>query len=268
MSNDKIVRAMNIIKRMPPKHVEKVLKAMINIAPDISEELLQYVDQPLKIVEGDSGRPFVICDFNRDGDSYRSPHSNKYHPPPNDFKPYYPPKRLREMEVSANAIFDQYRHLYYQGGVSSVYFWDLGDKKGFASCWLVHKMIDGERDLDSGYWDSIHVFEVLPKGAHEHIYQLTTTVMVEVAQRTEEMGPGTISGSKSRQLERVCEAKDDGDHIANLGSMLEDNELDLRNAIQTIYIQKTREVIGSMLTFEHDYGTGDMLGDAIKKAKK
>ena len=39
------------------------------------------------------------------------------------------------MEVAANEAFDVYRELYYEGGVGSVYFWDLDD--GFAGVVLL-----------------------------------------------------------------------------------------------------------------------------------
>jgi capping protein beta len=41
------------------------------------------------------------------------------------------------MEVKANEAFDIYRELYYEGGVSSVYFWNLDD--GFAGVVLLKK---------------------------------------------------------------------------------------------------------------------------------
>jgi capping protein beta len=41
------------------------------------------------------------------------------------------------MEIRANEGFDVYRELYYEGGVSSVYFWDIDD--GFAGCVLLKK---------------------------------------------------------------------------------------------------------------------------------
>lgn len=41
------------------------------------------------------------------------------------------------MEVAANQAFDVYRELYYEGGVSSVYFWNLDD--GFAGVVLLKK---------------------------------------------------------------------------------------------------------------------------------
>ncbi len=41
------------------------------------------------------------------------------------------------MEIRANEAFDVYRELYYEGGVSSVYFWNLDD--GFAGVVLLKK---------------------------------------------------------------------------------------------------------------------------------
>jgi len=40
--------------------------------PHLCEDLLTSVDQPLKIARDKSyGKDFLLCDYNRDGDSYR-----------------------------------------------------------------------------------------------------------------------------------------------------------------------------------------------------
>lgn len=41
-----------------------------------------------------------------------------------------PTEKLRKLEIDANMAFDQYREMYFDGGVSSVYLWDLD--QGFA----------------------------------------------------------------------------------------------------------------------------------------
>jgi capping protein beta len=41
------------------------------------------------------------------------------------------------MEVEFNELFDAYRELYFEGGTSSVYLWDL--ENGFAGCFLIKK---------------------------------------------------------------------------------------------------------------------------------
>lgn len=52
-----------------------------------------------------------------------------------------PGERVRKMEVKANEAFDIYRELYYEGGVSSVYLWNLDD--GFAGVVLLKKCKNG-----------------------------------------------------------------------------------------------------------------------------
>lgn len=49
-----------------------------------------------------------------------------------------PSVKLRKLEISANEAFDTYREMYYEGGVSSVYLWDLDDG-GFAGVVLLKK---------------------------------------------------------------------------------------------------------------------------------
>lgn len=99
------------------------------------------MDQPLSIRRcRQTGRDYLLCDYNRDGDSYRSPWSNEFDPPleggPGSAASL-PSEKVRRMEVRANEAFDLYRDLYYEGGVSSVYFWNLDD--GFAGVVLLKK---------------------------------------------------------------------------------------------------------------------------------
>jgi len=102
-----------------------------------------------------TGRDYLLCDYNRDGDSHRSPWSNEFDPPLDEGaggpggvgagglgnegagEGAVPSERVRKMEVRANEAFDVYRDLYYEGGVSSVYFWNLDD--GFAGVVLLKK---------------------------------------------------------------------------------------------------------------------------------
>lgn len=65
----------------------------------------------------------------------RSPWSNQYFPALDDG--FLPSTKLRALEVEANDLFDAYRELYFEGGTSSVYMWDLDG--GFAGCFLIKK---------------------------------------------------------------------------------------------------------------------------------
>ena len=65
---------------------------------------------------------FLKSEFNRDGNSYRSPISNKYSPKINDG--LYPIKELRNLEIKFNKMIQIYTKLYYSdSAVSSVYIW-------------------------------------------------------------------------------------------------------------------------------------------------
>lgn len=121
--------ALDLMRRLPPQQIEKNLTDLIDLVPSLCEDLLSSVDQPLKIAQDRSnGKDYLLCDYNRDGDSYRSPWSNTYDPPLEDGS--MPSERLRKLEVDANHAFDQYREMYFEGGVSSVYLWDMDH--GFA----------------------------------------------------------------------------------------------------------------------------------------
>ena len=268
MSEEQLNSALNLMRRMPPSSIENSLAGLIELVPELTDELLNHVDQPLKLrTDPSKQQPYILCDYNRDGDSFRSPWSNAYYPAMEDG--FMPDARLRALEVEANKIFDIYRKQYFEGGYSSVYFFDTGDDKsgsGFGCVFLIHKDIEGEKGLDKGWWDSIHVFEVQPHTAPAFTYKLTTTVIVSLNLTTQPLaaqqpaggqqagqavGGGAavdLSGSMTKQDERrlPVDEREGQSHIANLGVMLEEMELRVRNAIEGIYIQKTREVVNGM----------------------
>jgi len=46
-----LTSALNLMRRMPPSSVENSLAGMIELVPDLTEELLNHVDQPLKVMK-------------------------------------------------------------------------------------------------------------------------------------------------------------------------------------------------------------------------
>lgn len=60
------------MRRLPPQQIEKNLSDLIDLVPQLCEDLLSSVDQPLKIAKDkENGKDYLLCDYNRDGDSYR-----------------------------------------------------------------------------------------------------------------------------------------------------------------------------------------------------
>jgi hypothetical protein len=63
------------MRRLPPSKIEQNLNGILNLVPSETDEILQRVDQPLKeLADTKVGRKFLLCDYNRDGDSYRYAH--------------------------------------------------------------------------------------------------------------------------------------------------------------------------------------------------
>jgi len=259
---------------------------------DAAEELYQRSDPPLGhaidpaavVVKGGNGgsptkKAFIISDFNRDGDSYRSPWSNIYYPPlasaaaaGGESGGFQPSPQLRQVEMMANEVFDSYRSLYYGSGdssVASVYLWDregVGATEGgggFAGAFLIKKEIkeeDSDQYLRRGTWNSVHVVEVVPSPeGRTASYGMTTTVSLVMEPSASSLSTtdasgstinSCIAGSLTKRSDRVLPISNNGpagaEHIANIGTMIEDMEIELRSSMDSLHIQKTRYVLDSV----------------------
>ncbi|KAJ7170872.1 F-actin-capping protein subunit beta [Mycena crocata] len=259
---DLVDSMLDLMRRLPPTRTEENVTALIGICPEYADDLLGSVDQPLKLrTDRATGKEYLACDYNRDGESYRSPWSNEYDPPLDDGT--IPTPKLRKLEIAANEAFDTYREMYFEGGASSVYLWDLDDG-GFAGVVLLKKTMTPTTPHEpSGSWDSIHVFETAERGRQSH-YKLTSTVMLQLVTRrvsdgeTEEKGSGnggkgspggkhegevSLSGSMTRQTEQDWPILDSSSHISNTGRMIEEMEIKMRNLLQEVYFGKTRDIV-------------------------
>ncbi|KAH8099983.1 F-actin capping protein beta subunit [Cristinia sonorae] len=257
---DLVDSMLDLMRRLPPTRVEENVNSLVGMCPDYADDLLGSVDQPLKVLtDRATGKEYLACDYNRDGDSYRSPWSNEYDPPLEDGT--VPSSKLRKLEITANEAFDTYREMYYEGGVSSVFLWDLDDG-GFAGVVLLKKSLNPSSASEpSGSWDSIHVFEAAERGRQAH-YKLTSTVMLQMVDRAtsktdnvfvgkekdeknevKREGEVTLSGSMTRQTEQDWPLQEQTSHITNTGRMIEEMEIKMRNLLQEVYFGKTRDVV-------------------------
>lgn len=219
----------------------------------MAADLLASVDTPLKTLTcPKTNKPFLCCDYNRDGDMYRSPFSNEFvgDDKPDDDAPK-PSEHLRELELFANDSFDIYRELYYEGGISSVYLWDKeeGDATsdgtiGFDGVVLLKKTLD-----DSSSWDSIHVFEIERKDSNTSTYRLTSTIILDLSEGKSDKNLTYLSGNLTRQTERDYKFKDSSSHVANIGTLIEDVEIQMRNMLQEVYFGKTRDILQDIRSF-------------------
>ncbi|CAN1268058.1 Probable F-actin-capping protein subunit beta [Linum perenne] len=198
--------ALGLMRRIPPKHSVTALSALVSLLPHHSPDLLSQVDQPLQVLcDSDSGKEFILCEYNRDADSYR----------------------------------------YYEGGISSVYLWEDNNEGGFVACFLIKKdgarTAHGRRGyLQEGLWEAIHVIEVGPEDETTR-YCLTSTVMLSLTTDNESSGTFNLSGSLRRQMKMDLPLADG--HLCNMGKMIEEMEGKLRNSLDQVYFGKTKEMV-------------------------
>jgi len=82
-----------------------------------------------------------------------------------------------------------------------------------------------------GGWDSIHVFEATDRARTSH-YKLTSTVILRLSTASEALGDMDLSGNMTRQIEQDMPVQDDTSHIVNVGKLVEDMELKMRNLLR------------------------------------
>lgn len=82
-----------------------------------------------------------------------------------------------------------------------------------------------------GGWDSIHVFESIDHSRTAH-YKLTSTVILRLSTASDALGDMDLSGNMTRQIEQDMLVTDDSSHIVNVGKLVEDMELKMRNLLR------------------------------------
>ena len=69
---DLVDSMLDLMRRLPPMHVEENVSSLVFMCPEYADDLLGSVDQPLKVLmDRATGREYLACDYNRDGESYR-----------------------------------------------------------------------------------------------------------------------------------------------------------------------------------------------------
>ncbi|PVV00246.1 hypothetical protein BB560_005379 [Smittium megazygosporum] len=242
-SNDsrKFDCALDLMCRLPPQNIEENIAKLLEIAPDLTDGILSSIDQPLKIRFDDiSGQNFLVCDYNRDGDSFRSPWSNAYFPPLEEG--ILPSTRARKLELVANEAFKTFTRLYYQGGLSSVYFWENDEN---LACAVLIKKVNNDNPNSKGAWDSIHIIDIEERGRQAR-YKLITTIMLYTINNQGHVGQMDLSGSLTREDVREAPVDEINSHVVNIGRFIEDMEFKLRGSIEDVYFGKTKDIFNSL----------------------
>jgi len=285
--------ALGLIKRLPPQDMEQNFANFLKLAPQLEHELTQHVDRPLRIArDPDENRYYVLSEYNTDGGIWRSPWSNRYFPKPVSDEVedtlFKPSERLRRLEISFNEVFDAYKTSYYDGGVSSVYLWDLDE--GFAGAFLIHKELEsgypgceGQEEASSdpepwGVWDSVHIVEVKEptntssSGSQWIEYKLCTSVLVqvEVKEPSSSRREMEVGAHISKQAEDKRKKVGEDSHLLHIGRMIEDMECSIRQSLDVVYMAKQREVLSGVRALDtvEPYGLPCVAGAAAAQPTK
>ena len=240
--SEKITQVYQLLRHSNPSKIERRRDDAITICEEIEDEVLQTVDVPLKLVTDTvSNTQFVACEFNRDLDSYRSPISNQYFPPLEDGQEI--PDRLRQMEIKANNAFASYCHLYYTGGISSVYLWEI-DEHVFGLGVFIKNDVDTQLRGGQHIKGSINCADTIEVDETEEVatYKLTSSAIVNVEMDIGLDTPLTISGSTSDSKVKQAKWATDDDHLINIGQLVESNSAAFKDTIDNIFVGKMKQI--------------------------
>ena len=77
-------------------------------------------------------------------------------------------------------------------------------------------------------------------------YRLTSTVILSLSASSGPLGELDLSGNMTRQVEQDLPVDGDESHIANIGRLVEEMELKMRNLLQEVYFGKAKDVVGDL----------------------
>jgi capping protein beta len=264
---------------MPIIDIDKNIDAISSVIydnDDLLNEFLQKVDNRTKVCMDDPKGEFIMCEQNRDGDSYRSPISNTYFPPTEDAK--YPSEPLRKLEETLNKMFKLYVRLYYSTStVCSVYCWELGEtlSEGYGVAVLIKNSLTDQKKINNGSWDSSNLitvtFEDDSSGKKKAKYNLITTVNLAMSFDSKICGKVCLSGTiaRSSHLEKVVnDYTNDEAHITNIGVLVEEMENSIRNTLDTVYCMKSKQIIDTARYNPTEGKPGIAQANALKEVWK
>lgn len=206
----------------------------------LSSEPVETLQKPsisaLKVLRcPESTQEYLCCDFNNHQKSYRSPYSNKYLP---SIEGPVPSKSLRDIEIRANSMFEEYKDSFYKHGISSVYIKETSERS-YAVCFAVKK------STDSGSTDVSHTIDLIYDGHHKIILKLTTKFLVKVL-----VNGFSFQGSVCKYNEEALNRMEDSKlELAYMIKMIENMEGNLKRYTVNFIQSKSVQVCNTCRSF-------------------
>lgn len=228
----------------------------INICPFfILKEEMKDINKnfpiQFKINNSDPLGPFIESDYNKDGDSYRSPWSNTYFPQKQSDKLL--PKELRELEQKINQLIKLYLKIYYsEDAISSAYimFQDESISNGFTCpVFIKSKVVNSEYLTDNSFLESTNIISVKfmrertdspNKEKIKVIYKTNTIFLFKLELKNLENC--SYNGTKYCECLKTTYINNYFDyekHLRYIGKSIEENEGNLRLKLEEIYLGKS-----------------------------
>lgn len=89
------------------------------------------------------------------------------------------------------------------------------------------------------------MFEAVDRARTAH-YRLTSTVTLYLSTNSDSLGEMDLSGNMTRHIETDLQVENDTSHIINIGKLVEDMELKMRNLLQEVYFGKAKDIVGEL----------------------
>lgn len=236
---------LNILQMTQPSKSAEIiasLRTLLTSNLDALEEISKsLIPLPLEVAKDPKmKKSFLKSEFNRVGESYRSPWTNTLVPASSAV---VPASALRSLEAIANEVWDAYRQLYYRDeSIGSVYLYETESNDGaFTGVFLIQKNVADET-LEQGQWNSVHIVHVGPviKGTSRYHIRSTIQITMDPSKQTK------IGGRLTKETDQACTVSGPGSHVENLGKLIESAEIEIRSNLENVQIPKTREVVESI----------------------
>jgi capping protein beta len=221
---------------------------------------------PFNINNSDTLGPFIESEYNKDGDSYRSPWSNKFFPPKESDKLL--PNELRELEERLNKIIKLYIKLYYsEDAISSAYvsFQDESISNGFTCCvFIKSKIVNSEYLKHTSFLESSNIISIKfirersndpNKERNKIIYRTNTLFSFKLDLK--ELANCTYNGTLNTFSTKTTYTNnylDYDKHLKYIGNSIEENERTLRLKIDQVYLEKNNYICKEIRTDEGQNG--------------
>lgn len=245
---------MNLLRKTPPSELASTLDGLQALAgthdAEAVEALRQRLQLPFTIDDGgEKGeKRFLKCPYNKIREGvYRSPWSNKCWPGGISLQLDEKQEEIRVMEECANEVWEAYTNIYYgQEAVGSVYLQKV-DKGVFQGLFGLRK------DCETGSWNSAHLVLVDAPNSDctlcTYHVQSTVVIALNTGASTEPTNKVKISSSVARNTTetlKITKMFIDSNHLENIGTIIEDVEIDIRSSFERVHIPRTQEMVDTI----------------------